>query len=288
MIKYTADELKDILEKHAKWLENDEGGRRAYLDNADLRDAKLNSVNLSGASLVRANLYGADLYKANLEKADLMGAYLDNADLTEANLKHADLRFAKIYMASIAEANLELAELGDAYLEWTDFSGANLKGANLINSELHGARLDTAIMSRDTRINFPLACPDEGAFIGWKKCVAFRPLLSHGNCVEPRYPEPVIVKLCILNTAKRSSATSRKCRCDRAEVLDIQDIYGNSLVDAVAYSCQYGHGSFAYKVGEVVSVDNFDDCRWHECAPGIHFFITRQEAVEYNTGIKII
>jgi hypothetical protein len=38
---------------------------------------------------------------------------------------------------------------------------------------------------------------------------------------------------------------------------------------------------FAYKVGDMVSVDDFDTNRWNECAPGIHFFITRQEAVDY-------
>ena len=39
--------------------------------------------------------------------------------------------------------------------------------------------------------------------------------------------------------------------------------------------------SFIYRVGETVKVENFDDDRTHECAPGIHFFITRQEAVIY-------
>lgn len=39
--------------------------------------------------------------------------------------------------------------------------------------------------------------------------------------------------------------------------------------------------SFIYKVGTIVSVGNFDMNRWNECAPGIHFFITRDEAVKY-------
>ena len=285
MIKYTADELNDILEKHEMWLKTGKG-YRANLDRTDLRCVDLNHANLSGASLIRADLCGADLSEANLENAILMGAKLREADLRITNLKRADLRYADLRGASLMAANLELAELGNANLEWTDFSEADLNGANLIDTELYGARLDTAVMSPDTLINFPLACPDEGAFIGWKKCVAFSPLLSHSICVEARYQEPVIVKLCILNTAKRSSATGRKCRCDRAEVLDIQDMHGNRLVDVAAYS-QYDRG-FAYKVGEVVSVNNFDDCRWHECAPGIHFFITRQEALEYNTRITII
>ena len=38
---------------------------------------------------------------------------------------------------------------------------------------------------------------------------------------------------------------------------------------------------FIYKVGEMVSVDNFDEDRWNECSTGIHFFINFQEAVEY-------
>ena len=39
--------------------------------------------------------------------------------------------------------------------------------------------------------------------------------------------------------------------------------------------------NFIYKVGEIVEVDNFDKDRWNECSPGIHFFMTRDEAVRY-------
>ena len=31
----------------------------------------------------------------------------------------------------------------------------------------------------------------------------------------------------------------------------------------------------------VVSVNDFDTNRWKECSTGIHFFMTREEAVEY-------
>jgi hypothetical protein len=34
-------------------------------------------------------------------------------------------------------------------------------------------------------------------------------------------------------------------------------------------------------VGETIEVKDFDDDRWNECSAGIHFFITRKEAVEY-------
>lgn len=110
-----------------------------------------------------------------------------------------------------------------------------------------------------------MTCPDTGSFIGWKKAT------SGGG--------DVIVKLEILEDAKRSSAISRKCRCNKAKVLAIETIEGKSLYSLNARS-KYDQ-TFVYKVGKIVSVDNFDEDRWNECAPGIHFFINRQEAVDY-------
>jgi hypothetical protein len=43
----------------------------------------------------------------------------------------------------------------------------------------------------------------------------------------------------------------------------------------------YYDSEFIYKVGELVTVDNFCEDRWKECAPGIHFFITPEEAARY-------
>ena len=79
--------------------------------------------------------------------------------------------------------------------------------------------------------------------------------------------------------AKRLSATGRKCRCDKAKVLGIQNIDGTqSDLTEIASDRTY---DFVYKIGEVVSVDDFDEDRWNECSTGIHFFINREEAVRY-------
>jgi len=79
--------------------------------------------------------------------------------------------------------------------------------------------------------------------------------------------------------AKRSNAAGRKCRAEFARVLDIQTLDGASIPDGVAYS---QHDSeFVYRVGEKVRAHDWCDDRWVECAPGIHFFITRAEAVAY-------
>ena len=58
--------LKQILELHKKWLNNEGGGKRADLSGADLRSAYL-----GGADLRRADLSGADLSGANLSGANL-------------------------------------------------------------------------------------------------------------------------------------------------------------------------------------------------------------------------
>ena len=70
-------ELDKILEKHLKWLQDEEGGERyvcefgANLTGANLRDADLTRANLTGANLTGANLTGANLRDADLRSADL-------------------------------------------------------------------------------------------------------------------------------------------------------------------------------------------------------------------------
>ena len=103
MSTYSADDLRQLLDLHRRWLDVEDGGQRAYLSGADLSWA-----NLSGADLSWANLSGADLRGANLSGANLRGANLRGADLSGADLSGADLR--------------------DAYLRGADLSGANLSG----------------------------------------------------------------------------------------------------------------------------------------------------------------
>ena len=77
----TNQEIKGILELHKKWLNREEGGKRANLQGADLQGADLWGANLQGADLQGADLQGANLREADLRKADLQGANLREADL---------------------------------------------------------------------------------------------------------------------------------------------------------------------------------------------------------------
>ena len=215
--------------------------RRADLHGANLRGVNLSGADLSYAILCHANLNRADLHGANLRGANLRGVNLSGADLSYAILCHANLNRA-------------------------DLHGANLRGADLWSADLSDADLSDA-----NHVKLSLAkisiLPDEGDIIGWKKALALD-------------GAPIIVKLLIPADAQRSNATGRKCRASTARVLDLQDKQGNSLPpDTTAYSSF--DPDFTYKKGETVHVEDFDTNRWNECAPGIHFFITRIEAVKY-------
>ena len=148
-----------------------------------------------------------------------------------------------------------------------DLCGANLRGAdlryaNLCGADLRGADLRDADLRDAENVPFiPYACPDFGKFIGYKKASGY------------------IVELEILEDAKRLSATTRKCRCNKAKVLRILN-YDRTVADVTEVRSNY-NSDFVYKVGDIVSVDNFDEDRFNECSTGIHFFINFQEAVDY-------
>lgn len=178
-------------------------------------------------------------------------------DNIEAILKEHG--FNCLYDANLSDADLHGADLSYDDLHSADLSYADLSDANL--SDANCVKLSLAKIS---------ILPDEGDIIGWKKAWTDNEMP----------PTPVIVKLLIPADAQRSNATGRKCRASKARVLDLQDKQGNSLPsDTTAYSSY--DTDFTYKKGETVHVEDFDTNRWNECAPGIHFFITRIEAAEY-------
>ena len=256
MRKIDEAELNKILSNHKLWLMDESNGIRADLsgvdleyadlDGADLRDANLSGADLRGADLRSANLWYADLRGADLRDASLGCADLGDADLRGANLSGADLEYA-----DLRDADLRGANLGHANLEGADFSGADLGGANLWSTDLSCVK----------NIFFPMACPEKGSFIAFKKAGCY------------------IIELFIPSNAKRCSATSRKCRCSKAKVISITTPSGDKTNITEVHS-NYDP-NFIYKLGEYVEVKNFDDNRWNECSTGIHFFITRQEAVNY-------
>lgn len=203
----------------------------------------LGVADLRGADLSGACLCGAELRHARAHGANLSGAYLCDADLSGADLSGADLSGAYLRDAYLCGADLNGADLHGAYL----------RGADLRGTDLRGAKEPPYI---------PFACPPDGAFIGWKKV------------------NNKLIKLLIPEDARRCSATTNKCRCDKALVLSITDFDGENPVDEVVNEGYYPY--ITYKVDNMVFPDSFDENRWNECSNGIHFFINKQDAINYT------
>ena len=112
----------------------------------------------------------------------------------------------------IEDKNGTRAVLSNADLSNVDLCSANLRSADLCGADLCGADLCGADFD-ETKADFwtiglRLACPEEGNFVGYKKAA------------------DKIVVLEIPADAKRSSATTLKCRCNKAKVLRIENLDG--------------------------------------------------------------
>ena len=143
--------------------------------------------------------------------------------------------------------------------ERANLSDANLCDANLRDAYLYGANL-CGVRYNEQTAYYAMQCPEKGAYIGYKKA------------------EGKIVELEIQADAKRSSATTRKCRASKAKVLSITSIDGKEHFEEAKSNRDQ---SFVYRVGKTVEVKDFDEDRWNECSTGIHHFITREEAERY-------
>ena len=191
---------------------------------------------------MRANLHGADLHGADLRNANMRGADMRGANLHSANLHSADLRGAKMMGADIRDTNMINTNMIEADLRGAIMSYADMKGANMRDVDMSGADK----LRKGIKLSEPI--------IGWKKC-----------------KNNVLVKLEIPRGAIVFSINNSKCRTDKAKVLEI--IGGDR-----AYS---KYKFFSYYVGDVIEIFDFN-CEYNiECAEGIHFFRTREEAEHY-------
>jgi hypothetical protein len=150
-------------------------------------------------------------------------------------------------------ADLGGANLGGANLGGANLGGANLRGANLGGAKLKNAKNIEAVIAA-TRI-LPA-----GHLIGWKKA-------RNGDIIEIEIPM----------LAQRSHAFGRKCRAEYAVVRQIFGPDGEVRPDGYTTASQHD-GAFTYTAGQEVRPDKWDTNWQEECAGGIHFYITRQEA----------
>ena len=210
----------------------------------DSNETEGKCANLSGADLTDANLERANLSCANLTGADLTGA-----DLTDAILIDADLTSADLTSADLTDANLYRANLTDANL--TD---ANLTNADLRRAYLFGADLTDTILDEKEQCR--------------KGIVLTEPMIGYKKSYEGK-----IITLEIPVGAKIFSINNNKRRTNKAKVIDMQGKTKLSSIHDI---------DFKYHVGDEIDIIDFDDNYNVECSTGIHFFLNRKEAENYE------
>lgn len=106
--------------------------------------------------------------------------------------------------------------------------------------------------------------------VGWKKAIA----------IIAGKRRDCIVKVMIPDEARSQITPLRRCRADKAIILDAQDFEGHSIVCDTIKSIY--DNSFEYNVGDIVYPrEAFDTNRWHECSSGIYYFQDRERAVKF-------
>ena len=217
------------------------------------RQANFHLANLRDAILSCSQFIGAFMYKANLENARMDSADLSYADLSEAFLGHVNLSNADLSMANLSNTRLECSNLNFAKMYGAKIDGANMHGDSLIHTNLYGAI---------------------GSLIEYRKGKILRDdIIGYKKCADKDGRQDVIVTLKIPRGSIVFSINGKKCRTNRAIVLDITG------ADR-AYSLSREHTA-SYYVGDEINIYNFN-CQYNlECAEGIHFFMTREEAEGY-------
>ena len=202
---------------------------------------------------MQADLHDADLHDANMSYANLRGAYMRGADMSGTNMSYANLRGADMRCADMSGTNMRCADMRGTNMSYANMSYANMSGTNMSYANMSGTNMNGTNMRGVDRLRKGIKLSEP--IIGWKKC-----------------KNDVLVKLEIPRGAIVFSINNNKCRTDKAKVLEI-------IGSDRAYS---NHKFFSYYVGDVIEIFNFN-CEYNvECAKGIHFFKTREEAENYH------
>lgn len=248
-------------------------------DGCDLQRSLIKLGNIRNA-----NFRQCDMTFANISSTAVIGTVFSDVKFTKASIRVSTFINCLFTRVTFDYCFLDRVSFVNCGFEDCSFCGVNADPGVFDKScEFEGGSPDTG------KPYIPMACPDQGEFIGYKKAEAYIPgyLGVTGN---------VIVTLRIPASARRSSALGRKCRCEYAEVIDIEwaDEYLKETAEppARAQSSYYQHVYAArgqrnkwvgleYVLGSMVYPDSFDPDRWNECTKGIHFFINKQEAINF-------
>lgn len=228
-------------------------------DNVDFSSARLSLTNFESAVFYDCVFDGLIIYSTAFTDAHFYRCSFRNTSFTGIELSESVFN----------ECDLTNARFRSCSLDNVIFTYGDLTDANFTNSQMFGIEIGASTIVKNTQNLPPIACPEKGSF------TAFKTLID-GN------GDQVIAELLIPENAERCSAATKKCRASEAKVIHLYNAKTGETVDDIKAYSTYTP-SFEYEVGKTVKPKwGFDRNRWRECASGIHFFLTYQEALNYG------
>jgi len=216
----------------------------------DMRHCIIKGLDLAGRDLTNIDFRRATFDGCNLHGTDFSGSFMDNVafynnDLTDMKLCGCNARGCSF--------------------RFQDMTGIDLRGANIYSSVLEDAVNQDKVITDDDTKWYKMRCPEEGeAFIAWKCCTDLR-----------------VVMMLVPKDAKRCMATMETGRVSKVKVLKITSI---DETESFSWAQSTVDPDFYYEVGKWIEPANgFQEDRWKDSSPGIHFFLDRQQCVDYQS-----
>ena len=192
-----------------------------------------------------------DFNHLEMKNTDFSGCDLSNCDFSWADFENCCFDGAILDGSSFEHGLMPHCSFKGASLRNVCLSAVNLRWSDFTDAHAEGANFFMAVM--EYTIN--------DGIVAYKKCFDMR-----------------LVQLLVPADARRVSPTSPWGRCDKAKVLSIWSFDGKErFTEATSLQTD----NFVYPLGEWVEEPRFNPDRWLESAPGIHFWMTRQEAFDY-------
>lgn len=201
---------------------------------------------------------------------------LMNQDLSEAEFKGLDLSYVLFRSCNLrgtifSECKFRNSDFAECTVdELTLFSYCMIDEPTMISLfAVENGRINSILCENGSRcVLFKMPLNMDGEFIGYKIVV------DDNN-------DPVLVTLKIPADAYYFAFINEKCRANKATVVKMEKLNGTPLPDdTIGYSAFYMNKSIYYK-GMTVIADGFDPRPSEECTRGIHFFLSKEEAIHY-------
>ena len=239
-----------------------------YLANATFKNANIIGCNFNFADCTHSFFENAILTKVIADNATFQQSNFDNITINSSNFTLSNFEGCKFKNAKVYDSTLFICNLLNIFTKNTSFNFCSLyksfihrhnEGSLDINrTELDFANIDDLANVRGRYIEYRAGKILNEPIIGYKKC---------RTCDDLR----AIVTLEIPKGAIVFSINGCKFRTNKVKVLAIDRV-------DTAYAL---YNNMSYHVGDEITINDFN-CMYNvECASGIHFFMTKEEAINY-------